>query len=153
MLGTLPPNKMFTWRYMVLTPGHAYNCTRSTATGLSPYYLMYGQQPHLPLNLCFGTQKAEMNAVTSTKFVQQLCERLNWAYKIAQHVIEKETRNISETMTTNKMNIWKTHQAIHSQVDIFRVPQRSENPLWQISIRQFYIIGGCIEIIPIPVWF
>ena len=31
-----------------------------------------------------------MNAATSTKFVQQLHERLKWAYKTAQHVTEKE---------------------------------------------------------------
>ena len=45
----------------------------------------------IPVDLYFGTQKAGMNATTSTKFVQQLCERLKWAYKIAQQIIEKET--------------------------------------------------------------
>ena len=69
---------------------HVYNCTRSTATGFSPNYLMHGQKPQLPVDLYFGTQKADMNATTSTKFVQQLCERLKWAYKTAQHVIEKK---------------------------------------------------------------
>ena len=39
-----------------------------------------------------------MNATASTKFVQQLCERLKWAYKTAQKIIEKENRDISKIM-------------------------------------------------------
>ena len=77
---------------MVSTPVHLYNCTRSNATGFSPYYLMYGQKPRLPVDLYFGTQKVDVNAITSTKFVQQLCERLKWAYKTAQQITEEETR-------------------------------------------------------------
>ena len=30
---------------------------------------MYGQKPWLPVDLYFGTKKADMNAITSTKFV------------------------------------------------------------------------------------
>ena len=51
------------------------------ATGFSPYYLMYGQELKLPVDLYFGTQKVGMNATTGTKFVQQLHERLKWTYK------------------------------------------------------------------------
>ena len=50
---------------------------------------MYGWKPQIPVNLYFGTQKADMNATTSTKFVQKLHERLKWAYKTAQPVIKK----------------------------------------------------------------
>ena len=53
---------------------------------------MNGQKPQLPVNLYFGTQRGDMNATTSTKFVQQLSERLKWVYKTAQHVIEKENK-------------------------------------------------------------
>ena len=53
---------------------------------------MYGQKPQLPVNLYFGTQKADMNVTTSTKFEQQFHERLKWVYKTAQHVIEKENQ-------------------------------------------------------------
>ena len=79
MLGTLPPNKKSSWRDMVPMLVHAYNCTGSTVTAFSPHYLMYGQKTQLPVDLYFGTQNADMNAARSTKFVQQLCERLKWA--------------------------------------------------------------------------
>ena len=41
-----------------------------------------------------------MNATTSTKFVQQLHERLKWAYKTAQQITEKENQRQNETMIT-----------------------------------------------------
>ena len=51
MLSTLPQNKKSSWRDMVPTLVHAYNCSRSNATGFSPYYLMYGWNPQLPVDL------------------------------------------------------------------------------------------------------
>ena len=33
-----------------------------------------------------------MNAATTTKFVQQLCETLKWAYKTVQQVIKKKNQ-------------------------------------------------------------
>ena len=45
MLGALPSNKKSSWRGMVLMLVHVYSCKRNTATGISPYYLMYGQKP------------------------------------------------------------------------------------------------------------
>ena len=55
MLGTLPEKLKSTWREQVPTLAHAYNCNRNNATEFSPYYLMFGQKPHLPINLIFGT--------------------------------------------------------------------------------------------------
>ena len=51
MLGTLPTNKKSSWRDMVLMLVHAFNCTRSTAIRFSPYYLMKGWKPWLPVDL------------------------------------------------------------------------------------------------------
>ena len=92
MLDTLTSNEKSSWRDMIPMVVHAYNCMRSTTTDFSLCYLMYSWKAHLPVYLYFGTQKADINAVISTKFVQQLCERLKWAYKTAQHVIEKENQ-------------------------------------------------------------
>ena len=36
---------------MVPTLEHVYNCTKSTATEFGPYYLMYGQELRLPVDL------------------------------------------------------------------------------------------------------
>ena len=69
MLGTLHQIKKSSWRDMAWMLVHAYNCTRSTGTGSSLYYLMYGQRPQLPVKLYFGTQRADINVTKSNKFV------------------------------------------------------------------------------------
>ena len=37
-----------------------------------------------------------MNVTNCTKFVQQLHERLKWAYKTTQHIIEKENKILKQ---------------------------------------------------------
>ena len=53
---------------------------------------MYDQKPQLPVDLHISTQNADMSTTTSTKFVQQLCERISRTYKTTQQVIERENR-------------------------------------------------------------
>ena len=56
----------------------------------SPHHWMYGWKPQLPVDLYFGTQKADMNSTTSTKFVQQLHERLKWPQKLQSIITGKQ---------------------------------------------------------------
>ena len=67
---------------------------QNTAMGFSPYYFMYGKIPGFLLICTFEPKKVDMNATTSTKFAQQLHERLKLAYKTTQHVIEKNKRHM-----------------------------------------------------------
>ena len=41
MLGTLNPEQKKDWKNHVSAMAHAYNCTKNTATGFSPYYLLF----------------------------------------------------------------------------------------------------------------
>ena len=54
MLGMLPPEKKSEWKNHIGTLVHAYNCTRNSATGFSPYYLMDRRQPHLLVDIALG---------------------------------------------------------------------------------------------------
>lgn len=54
MLGTLENQKKSHWREYVKPLVHAYNCTRNETTGFTPYKLMFGRQPSLPVDLAFG---------------------------------------------------------------------------------------------------
>ena len=90
MLGTLLEKPNSTWRQQVPTLVHAYNCTRNSASDFSLYYLMFGQKPFLPFNIIFGTSTAGLKGNTSTKYVENLKQRLEWVYKTANKVVKKE---------------------------------------------------------------
>ena len=90
MLGTLPEKPKSTWRELVPTLMHAYNCTRNIATDLSLYYLMFGRKPCLPIDILLGTNTADLKGNTSTKYVGNLKWRIEWGYKPANVVVKKE---------------------------------------------------------------
>ena len=89
MLGTLPEKPKSTWREQVPTLLHVYNCTRNNATGFSPYYLMFGQKPCLPIDLIFGTNTAGLKG-NSIAYIKNLKRRIECAYQTANEVIKKE---------------------------------------------------------------
>uniref|UniRef100_A0AAQ5X6I1 Gypsy retrotransposon integrase-like protein 1 n=2 Tax=Amphiprion ocellaris TaxID=80972 RepID=A0AAQ5X6I1_AMPOC len=55
MLGTLSQEKRKQWSQHIPYLVHAYNSTKCDATGFSPYFLMFGREARLPVDLCFGT--------------------------------------------------------------------------------------------------
>ena len=89
MLGTLPEKPKSTWREQVPTLVHAYNCTKNSATGFSPYYLKFGCKPHLPIDLIFVTNLADLKGNHIT-YIENLKKRMAWAYEIANDVVQKE---------------------------------------------------------------
>ena len=77
---------------------HAYNCTKNNATDFSPYYLMPGWKPRLPVDLRFGLMSTKLVKRSHNKLIQWLSEHLKWCYKLADHNQQKESIDISVTM-------------------------------------------------------
>ena len=92
MIGTLPEELKINWPQHVSTLTHAYNCTRNNATGFSPYFLMYGRQPLLPIDIEFGVFTPDVTGVATQKYVQMLKHQLEWAYNKAREVSAKEAK-------------------------------------------------------------
>ena len=57
MLGTLSPEQKEDLNAFASDVVHAYNCTKNSATRYSPYYLIYGKEPRLPIDIEYGLQK------------------------------------------------------------------------------------------------
>ena len=92
MLGTLPKEKKSEWKNHIGTLVHAYNCTWNSATGFSPYYLMFGRQPHLPVDVALGLAPCTITESNTTKFVQKLREQTKWAHKKMETFQAKEAK-------------------------------------------------------------
>lgn len=83
MLGTFEKKDKQHWRDFVRPVVHSYNCTRSDATGYSPYELMFGRQPILPVDLILGLKPPTETHTTHSDYVQNLCQRLKESYALA----------------------------------------------------------------------
>ena len=90
MLGTLPPELKPDWKGSISTLVHTYNRTWNSTTGFSPYFLMYGRQPKLPIDITLGLAPNSVAMPTSTKYVQKIRECIKWAHRKANLFHQKE---------------------------------------------------------------
>ena len=72
MIGTLEPGDKAKWQQWVPTLTHAYNCTRCESTGFSPYYLMYGRLPRLPIDIEYGVTQPELIDKSRQSYARKL---------------------------------------------------------------------------------
>ncbi|KAJ8280758.1 hypothetical protein GJAV_G00058650 [Gymnothorax javanicus] len=83
MLGTLKDQDKLHWRDFLRPLVHAYNCTKNEVTGYSPYELMFGRQPRLPIDLAFGVPLRERPQTSHSEYVCNLRSHLEESYKLA----------------------------------------------------------------------
>ena len=91
MLGTLTPDQKKDWKSHVRALVHAYNCTRNTATGFSPYFLLFGREPRLPVDVEFGLQRGgQKGSPGESYYISQLKKRLQFAHRKAKYMAQKQ---------------------------------------------------------------
>ena len=84
MLGTLSEKEKSDWKSYLGCMTHAYNCTKHASTTYSPYYLMFGRHPRLPIDVEFGLNKPNCGDNSSkSRYIQKLRRRLNYAFQKA----------------------------------------------------------------------
>ena len=84
MLGTLSDEEKSDWKFHLGCMTHAYNCTKHASTTYSPYYLMFGRHPRLPIDVAFGLHKPNCSDNCSkSRYILKLRRRLNYAHKKA----------------------------------------------------------------------
>ena len=91
MLGTLPPEAKADWKLHVSSMTHAYNCTTNASTGYSPYYLLFGRHPRLPIDVELGIHRGGVGFKSTNQYVKRLQKRLQFAYTKARALANKES--------------------------------------------------------------
>ena len=83
MLGTLETDHKVDWKTYVAPLVHMYNSTQHDTTGFSPYFLLFGREPRLPIDLLLPSPDTA-RAKTVSGYIEGLRERLNHAHQVVQ---------------------------------------------------------------------
>lgn len=92
MLGTLKDKEKTYWCDFVKPLTHAYNCTKNDVTGFSPYELMFGRRPRLPVDIAFGLPVQGGSSQSHSKYVKNLKAHLEESYEI----VSKNSAKVAE---------------------------------------------------------
>ena len=97
MLGTLSDEEKSDWKSHLGCMTHAYNCTKHASTTYSPYYLMFGRHPRLPIDIEFGLHKPNCSDNSSkSRYIQKLRRRLNYALQKASKYSDQQAKKYKQ---------------------------------------------------------
>ena len=89
MLRTLDQDSKADWKSHINRLVHAYNCTRNETTGYTPFYLLFGRSPRLPVDVLFGIGKED-----DRKDVSCWRQSMQEAYEVAQERALETARRV-----------------------------------------------------------
>ena len=99
MLRTLPETMKSKWPTTINKLVHAYNCTKHSVTGFSPFRLMFGREATLPIDVILGISNESGSQRNHTEYVKKFEQDLKQAWSIvktnqkAKHEQNKKQNN------------------------------------------------------------
>ena len=99
MLSTCAKDHPFDWLKYVRKVCMAYNSSVQSSTGYTPFYLMFGRQARLPLDVMYKTSIPVVSGTTSGEYAVALQTQLRTAYSLVRqrlsttHIRQKELYN------------------------------------------------------------
>ena len=83
MLRTLPESQKYKLKDFLNKVVHAFNSSRNDATGFSPFYLLFGRSPRLPVDLMFGLSRDDTRT-NHTEYTEKWKVSMKDAYELAR---------------------------------------------------------------------
>ena len=90
MIGKLEEDKKACWSEHLPELLMVYNATCSTVTGYSPYYLLFGRRPRIPVDYLFPSLHDSSHQTKMEVSVAAMQKRLKEAFAVARHLTSKE---------------------------------------------------------------
>ena len=95
LLRTLPPEQKKCWPKFLPSMCFTYNCTPHASTTYSPFFLMFGVHPRLPIDVLLNQEK-EGDALNTDDWVEQHKKQMKEAHKLALENIQKKASQRKE---------------------------------------------------------
>ena len=99
-LKTLPPEQKRKWPEFLPELVYIYNSTVHSSTGYSPYYLLFGREPTLPIDLILGTRETS-DTTSIDEWLDKHQKRLRNALQNATANTEKSAEQRREQRNKN----------------------------------------------------
>jgi transposase InsO family protein len=97
MLRSLSESEKPNWHQHLNKLLAAYNATTHSSTGFSPFYILYGREPLLPLDVILGNgSEKKQHPQSYNNFVTEWEERMREAYQVASENIKKVKESSEE---------------------------------------------------------
>ena len=81
MLATSAKDNPLNWEQYIRPVCFAYNTSIHTSTGFMPFYLMYGREARLPVDLEFGVTSPSPDDLSPVAYSRQMQIILSYAYR------------------------------------------------------------------------
>ena len=101
MFRTLPETMKTQWPSMVNKMTHAYNCTKHSTTGFTPFRLMFGREATLPIDLILGLINHEEDMGSYSKLAKKWDDQLKQAYAIVRKNM-KDRQDVNASQCNRK---------------------------------------------------
>ena len=143
MLATHCKNNPWNWEEHLQKVCFAYNTSIHTSTGYSPYYLMFGRQPVLPIDVQYGTTQPHQQPSVN-EYAAELDQRLTSAFELARRTSGIQHERQKQYYDT------KTHGESHAVGDLVwlhnpKVPKNSSKKLFHPWTGPFKVVKKLSE--------
>ena len=90
MLRILSEKLKYKWKDSLNKLMHTYNCTKHSITGYSPYFLLFGRNPKLPIDIILREDQESTNEQPNYhNFIQTWKDRMKETFKIVEENTKK----------------------------------------------------------------